>query len=76
MTGAKSEQTLQLLLELLLTCGVEGSKRNALARAFNVHSADIVVHDDRELVPHRPGLAVHELVQVRPNHQIYARLIE
>ena len=55
---------------------MEGAEGEEAVGVDDVQPAGFVVHEDREVVVHGPGLAVHLRVQVRADHEVHARLVQ
>ena len=55
---------------------MEGAEGEVAVGVGDVQPAGFVVHEDREVVVHGSGLAVHLGVQVRADHQVHARLVQ
>ena len=55
---------------------MEGAQGKEAVGIYDVQPAGFVVHKDREVVVHGPGLAVHLRVQVRADHQVDAGLVQ
>ena len=55
---------------------MEGAEGEEAVGVDDVQPAGFVVHEDREVVVHGPGLAVHLRVQVRADHEVHACLVQ